>query len=158
MKQNVLWWGHLVWVHVFEELAAQSLLGCTAFAGIQVQHVVEQVQGRRRDAGQQKHKNYVYYSFNYPSCLYCRSWAAVVRHRINKVVSISSYNALLVGPALEYSIRQHILTKQTPLVSVSCTVSLVSWCWRRGVWWHLATQQDMGCHIFGWKTEYYLFK
>lgn len=57
MEPNILWWGHLVWVHVLEELAAQRLFGCAAFAGVQVQHVVKQVQGRRRDAGQQQKYN-----------------------------------------------------------------------------------------------------
>lgn len=52
-KQRVLlWWRHLVRVHVSEKLAVERLLGCTPSAGVQVQHVVEKVQGRRRDAGE----------------------------------------------------------------------------------------------------------
>ena len=48
--RGVLWRGHLVGVHVLQELAPQRLLRCAAFAGVQVQHVVEQVQRRGRDA------------------------------------------------------------------------------------------------------------
>lgn len=51
VSRNTLGWRHLAGIHILEKLAAQRLFGRAASAGVQVQHVVKQIQGRRRDAG-----------------------------------------------------------------------------------------------------------
>lgn len=51
---TVLRWGHLVRVHILQKLATERLLCCAAFAGIQVQHVVKQIQGCGRYAEQRE--------------------------------------------------------------------------------------------------------
>lgn len=58
LTENILWWGHLVWIHVLEEFTAQGLFSCTALAGVQVQHVIKQVQGRQRDAAHKQDRLY----------------------------------------------------------------------------------------------------
>lgn len=45
----ILWWRHLSWVDVSEEVAAERLFCSTAFTGVQSQHVIKQVQGCQRN-------------------------------------------------------------------------------------------------------------
>lgn len=120
LTENILWWGHLVWIHILEEFTAQGLFSCTALAGVQVQHVIKQVQRRQGDAAQEKNKK-----------------------RLNML------QGWILTLMYFYPHNMPKLTKQTLLAAVSCTASLVSLCWRREALLHLARQQDRGCHIFG---------
>lgn len=122
MKQNVLWWWHLVWIHVFEKLAAQRLLSRAAFAGIEIEHVVKEIEGSWWDAERQQRQNTLKQK--------CQKTQF---HIISRQI-------------------KHKRTKQTPLASGAGTASLVSWCWRREALLHPAKQQDRGSRIFGCKT------
>lgn len=49
---NLLWRCHFAEVNILKEVALQRLFGCAALAGVQRQHVVQQVESRGRNAAQ----------------------------------------------------------------------------------------------------------